>query len=48
LNHPNIAAIYGLEDGDGIKALVMELTGAYLRGPGELGEPSVLFVDWLY
>src|SRR5688572_12006495 len=25
LNHPNIAAIYGLEDGDGIKALVMEL-----------------------
>jgi len=25
LNHPNIAAIYGLEDGDGTKALVMEL-----------------------
>jgi serine/threonine protein kinase len=25
LNHPNIAAIYGLEDADGIKALVMEL-----------------------
>ena len=25
LNHPNIAAIYGLEDSDGIKALVMEL-----------------------
>jgi serine/threonine-protein kinase len=25
LNHPNIAAIYGLEDGDGAKALVMEL-----------------------
>src|SRR4029078_8690983 len=25
LNHPNIAAIYGLEDGDGVKALVMEL-----------------------
>ena len=25
LNHPNIAAIYGLEDGDSIKALVMEL-----------------------
>jgi Tol biopolymer transport system component len=24
LNHPNIAAIYGLEDGDGVKALVME------------------------
>ena len=25
LNHPNIAAIYGLEDSDGSKALVMEL-----------------------
>jgi serine/threonine-protein kinase len=25
LNHPNIAAIYGLEDADGTKALVMEL-----------------------
>jgi serine/threonine-protein kinase len=25
LNHPNIAAIYGLEDADGIHALVMEL-----------------------
>ena len=25
LNHPNIAHIYGLEDADGIKALVMEL-----------------------
>src|SRR5262245_9617401 len=25
LNHPNIAAIYGLEDGDGVRALVMEL-----------------------
>src|SRR5258706_9195522 len=25
LNHPNIAAIYGLEDADGVKALVMEL-----------------------
>ena len=25
LNHPNIAAIYGLEDADGIRALVMEL-----------------------
>ena len=25
LNHPNIAAIYGLEDADGIKALVLEL-----------------------
>ena len=25
LNHPNIAAIYGLEDADGVRALVMEL-----------------------
>jgi len=25
LNHPNIAAIHGLEDADGVKALVMEL-----------------------
>jgi len=25
LNHPNIAIIHGLEDGDGVKALVMEL-----------------------
>ena len=25
LNHPNIAAIYGLEESEGIKALVMEL-----------------------
>jgi len=25
LNHPNIAAIYGLEDADGVKALVMKL-----------------------
>src|SRR5437667_11848994 len=25
LNHPNIAAIYGLEDSGGVRALVMEL-----------------------
>ena len=25
LNHPNIGAIYGLEDGDGVRALVLEL-----------------------
>src|SRR5438309_4404831 len=25
LNHPNIAAIYGLEESDGLRALVMEL-----------------------
>ena len=27
LNHPHIAAIYGLEDADSVKALVMELVG---------------------
>jgi serine/threonine-protein kinase len=25
LNHPNIGAIYGLEDADGVRALVLEL-----------------------
>jgi len=25
LNHPNIAAIYGLEEADGVRALVLEL-----------------------
>ncbi len=25
LNHPNIASIYGLEESDGVKALVLEL-----------------------
>jgi eukaryotic-like serine/threonine-protein kinase len=25
LNHPNIASIYGLEDSEGVKALVLEL-----------------------
>ena len=33
LNHPNIAHIYGIEDADGTKALVMELVeGADARG----------------
>jgi eukaryotic-like serine/threonine-protein kinase len=27
LNHPNIAAIYGLEESNGVRALVMELVG---------------------
>ena len=27
LNHPNIAAIYGLEESDGVQALVLELVG---------------------
>jgi serine/threonine protein kinase len=30
LSHPNIAAIYGLEEADGIRALVLEL----VAGPG--------------
>jgi Tol biopolymer transport system component len=34
LNHPGIAAIYGLEESDGQRAIVMELVeGAELRGP---------------
>jgi serine/threonine-protein kinase len=34
LNHPNIAAIYGLEDGQSIRAIVMELVeGHTLTGP---------------
>jgi serine/threonine-protein kinase len=35
LNHPHIAAIYGLEESDGMRALVMEL----VEGP-TLGEQS--------
>jgi len=44
LNHPNIAAIYGLEEGAGVRALVMELAeGPTLaerisHGPIPLGE----------
>lgn len=34
LNHPHIAAIYGLEEGGGLTALVMELVeGEDLSGP---------------
>jgi serine/threonine protein kinase len=33
LNHPNIAAIYGVEESDGVRALVMELVeGQTLAG----------------
>jgi serine/threonine protein kinase len=44
LNHPNIAQIYGLEDADGTRALVLELVeGSTLADPhGERGrrEPN--------
>jgi Tol biopolymer transport system component len=34
LNHPNIAQIYGIEEADGVRALVMELVpGTTLKGP---------------
>src|SRR6202049_1578090 len=34
LNHPNIAQIYGVEESNGVRALVMELVpGATLKGP---------------
>src|ERR1035438_4689138 len=34
LNHPNIATIYGIEESNGIGALVMELVpGSPLKGP---------------
>jgi Tol biopolymer transport system component len=39
LNHPNIAAIYGLEDGGSIRAIVMELVeGHTLTGPLPMAE----------
>lgn len=34
LNHPNIAQIYGVQEGDGFQALIMELVpGRTLKGP---------------
>jgi eukaryotic-like serine/threonine-protein kinase len=43
LNHPNIAAIYGLEESEGLRALVMELVegetlAEHLRGTGGAGK----------
>jgi len=32
LKHPNIAAIYGLEESDSIRALVMELWSSFSTG----------------
>ena len=46
LNHPNIAAIYGLEEADGVKALVLELVEgedlSLLLGRGPLPLDEVL------
>jgi serine/threonine protein kinase len=37
LNHPNIAQIYGIEESDGVRALVMELVpGEPLQGRSRL------------
>jgi len=43
LNHPSIAAIYGLEESEGLRALVMELVegetlSEHMRGTGGAGE----------
>ncbi len=53
LNHPHIAAIYGLEESNGITALVMELVEgddlseriARLRAPGASARPAGLPLD---
>ena len=48
LNHPHIAAIHGLEDGDGVRAIVMELVegedlaARIARGPVPLDQALVL------
>ena len=35
LNHPNIAAIYGVEESDGAQALVLELVEGVLAAPDD-------------
>src|ERR1700736_6200559 len=49
LNHPNIAAIYGLEESDGVRALVMELvegpTLAERISAGPLSVEETLHID---
>ena len=48
LNHPNIAAIYGVEDADGVRALVLELVegddagGSLARGPVPVEEARTI------
>ena len=47
LNHPNIAAIYGLEEADGIRALVLELVeGPTLADRIAKGRAPFLFQPW--
>jgi serine/threonine protein kinase len=40
LNHPNIASIHGVEESDGVRALVLELIGSGRSRPAEASNPS--------
>jgi eukaryotic-like serine/threonine-protein kinase len=42
LNHPNIAAIYGLEESSGVRALVLELVDGSTLADRIAGEPVPL------
>ena len=45
LNHPNVAAIHGLEEASGVRALVMEL----VEGPmlaGRMAQGPIPLADW--